>query len=116
MARVISFLFLTIIPLLPSLINAIVVRGAISLGMGTVAFSGIDLIFETVLSELSRLTSGLSSEVIAMIGLVGVADGVNIMLSAGFALLVFKGMNKMGQARRQVWRKPGDKSDIDWGA
>ncbi len=54
-----------------------------------------------------------------MIGLVGIDDALNIMLSAGFTLFVFKGLTAAaGRAsvRNSVWRKPGDNSEINWGA
>ncbi|WP_064608540.1 DUF2523 domain-containing protein [Photobacterium sp. J15] len=116
MARVLSFLFLTVIPVMPQLISAIASRVAISLGFGTVAYSGMSVIFDKLIAEISSSTSGLPANVVSMIALVGVPDAMNIMFSAGFTLLVFKGMSRMGNFRRMVWRKPGDKDPIDWSA
>ncbi|TOK50305.1 DUF2523 family protein [Vibrio parahaemolyticus] len=116
MARILAFLFLTVIPLLPQLISAVLTRAAISLGFGTATFVGLNLLFESVIAKLSASTSGLPAEVIQMIGLIGIDDAFNIMLSAGFALLTFKGLTRAGGARVAVWRKPGDKNPIDWGA
>ncbi|HCE3306100.1 TPA: DUF2523 domain-containing protein [Vibrio parahaemolyticus] len=119
MGKILGFLFLTVIPLLPQLIAAVVTRAAVSLGFGTATFFGVDLVFEGVITKLSASTSGLPAEVIMMIGLVGIDDALNIMLSAGFTLFVFKGLTAAaGRAsvRNSVWRKPGDNSEINWGA
>ncbi len=120
MPHIIAFLFLTIVPLLPHLITAIVTRSAVALGFGTASYFGIDLLFETVLAKLSDSTSGLPADVVLMIGLIGIDDAFNIMLSAGFALFVFKGLSvAAGRAtvRNSVWRKPGTADKItDWGA
>ncbi|HDM8168474.1 TPA: DUF2523 domain-containing protein [Vibrio harveyi] len=116
MARILAFLFMTVLPLLPQLITAIVTRAAISLGFGTAAFMGLGNLFESVIAQVSASSSALPSNVVMMIGLIGLDDAFNIYLSAGFALLVFKGLTRAGGARVAVWRKPGDKSEIDWGA
>ncbi len=116
MARIIGFLFLTVIPLLPQLISAFVTRAAVSLGFGTATFLGLDSLFDSLISKIQSSTSGLPAEVIQMIGLIGIDDAINIALSAGFALLTFKGLTRMGSARVAVWRKPGDKSPMDWSA
>lgn len=116
MPHFITYLFITILPFIPQLLSSLVVRGAVTLGMGTASFYGVNLIFDSILSKLQSELSGLPSNVINMIALVGIPDAINIALSAGFALLTFKGMSKMGQMRKVVWRKGGDKSPIDWGA
>ncbi|ELB1511291.1 MULTISPECIES: DUF2523 family protein [Vibrio harveyi group] len=119
MAKILGFLFLTVIPLLPQLITAIVTRAAVSLGFGTATFFGVDMVFDSVISKLSSSLSGLPAEIVMMIGLVGIDDALNIMLSAGFTLFVFKGLTAVaGRAsiRNSVWRKPGDNSEINWGA
>lgn len=116
MPQIIAFLFLSVIPLLPALIMSVVSRAAIALGFGTAAYGGFNLIFDNILQRLASTSSGLPSEIINMIGLVGIPEAFNIVLSAGFALLVFKGMSRSGNVRNMVWRKPGDKSPMDWGA
>lgn len=115
MGKIISFLFITIIPLLPTLISAVVTRVAISLGFGTVTYMGFDALFETIMTKLKSTFNGIPSATLEIIGLIGIHESLNLTLSAGFALLMFKGMNKMGQARSMVWRKPGSKDPIDWG-
>lgn len=119
MARIIAFLFLTVIPLLPQLITAVVTRAAIAVGFGTVSYVGFDILFDSIFSTVTDNLSGLPSDIVTMIRLVGITDGINIALSAGFALLSFKGMSAVaGRAniRKRIWRKPGDESDMDWGA
>lgn len=116
MGRLLSWLFLTALPLMPQLISAIATRVAIAIGFGTASYVGLSSVFDSVLSELSSITSLLPPQVISMIGLIGIPDGINIMLSAGSALLVFKGMNAAGQMRRSVWRKPGSTDPMNWEA
>lgn len=116
MGKILGFLLLSVLPLLPQLISAIVTRAAISIGFGTATYVGLDMVFTSLIAKLQSSTSGLPTEVIMMIGLIGIDDAINIALSAGFAVLTFKGMTRMGQARKAVWRKPGDNSPYDWGA
>jgi hypothetical protein len=116
MPKLIAFLFMSVIPLLPQLITSIVSKAAVALGFGTATFFGLNLLFEQVLTKIGASASGLPKEVLMMIGLVGVDDAINIFCSAGVALFTLKGMNAMGKVRTAVWRKPGDKSPIEWGA
>ncbi|WP_027695284.1 DUF2523 family protein [Vibrio litoralis] len=119
MARIIAFLFLTVIPLLPQLITAVVTRAALAVGFGTASYVGFDILFDNVLSTVTDSLSGLPSDIVTMIRLVGIPTGINIALSSGFALLTFKGMSAIsGRAniRKRIWRKPGDNSEMDWGA
>lgn len=116
MPHFIAFLFMTIIPLVPALLSALVVRVTATIGLGSVTYLGLTLVFDKILAKMQSELTGLPANVVQMIGLIGIPDGINTILSAGFALLCFKGMNKLGQARTVVWRKPGDKSPIDWSA
>lgn len=116
MPKLLAFLFMSIIPLMPQLITSMVSRAAVALGFGTATFFGLNLLFEKVLTEIGSAASGLPKEVLMMIGLVGIDDAINIFCSAGVALFTLKGMNALGKARTSVWRKPGDKSPIEWGA
>ncbi|TQP79886.1 DUF2523 domain-containing protein [Vibrio cholerae] len=116
MPHFIAFLFMTILPLAPALLAALATRVAVSIGFGTATYVGVNLIFDRIFDKIQNEVGGLPANVIQMIGLIGITDAINIVMSAAFALLTFKGMNKLGQARTVVWRKPGDKSPIDWSA
>lgn len=106
----------SIFPFLSGLVTATVGRVAVALGFGTVTFMGVGLIFDKILDKLNAATTTLPPLVATFIHLCGIDTAINIMMSTGFALLVLKGANRAGNSRQMVWRKPGDKSDVDWGA
>ncbi|WP_305829481.1 DUF2523 domain-containing protein [Photobacterium leiognathi] len=99
----------------PALIGSTVANVATGIGMGTVLFVGFDFAIDSVISKINSNFAGIPADVITMIDLVGLPDALNIMLSGAFTLLVIKGLNNKG-LRKQVWRKPGDKNDMNWEA
>jgi hypothetical protein len=106
----------SVFPYVAQFIGASITRVVVSLGFGTVAFAGVGFIFDTIIDKLNTSTNAVTPLVAQFIHLAGIDTAINILLSAGFALLVLKGTNKAGSMRKQVWRKPGDKSDVSWDA
>ncbi|AQS36126.1 Protein of unknown function (DUF2523) [Shewanella psychrophila] len=106
----------SVVPFLAQFLVASTARIAVALGFGTVAFAGVGLIFDSIIDKLNASASGLSPHIATFITLLGIDTAFNIMLSAGVFLMVLKGVNRNGDMRKTVWRKPGDKSDVDWGA
>ncbi|MGF1731512.1 DUF2523 family protein [Photobacterium kasasachensis] len=115
MSKVMVFLFTMVFPLVPSALKALFSAGAVSLGVGTVLYTGFDFAFDGFIALINQHLGELPADVLMMMKLMGVTDMINILLSGGFALLVFKGMRN-GSLRRQVWRKPGNKDPYNWEA
>ncbi|AXQ65916.1 MAG: protein of unknown function DUF2523 [Inoviridae sp.] len=111
------FVFLaSVVPFFAQFLTASVARVAVAVGFGTVAYAGVGLIFDSIIQKLNASTNLLSPHIATFIHLLGIDTALNIIMSAGFALMVLKGANKAGDIRKSVWRKPGDKSDVDWSA
>jgi hypothetical protein len=111
------FIFLaSVFPFLAQFLTATVARVAVAAGFGTVAYMGVGLIFDGIITKLNASTNVLTPHIATFIHLLGIDTALNIIMSAGFALMVLKGANKAGDIRKSVWRKPGDKSDVEWGA
>jgi hypothetical protein len=106
----------SVVPFLAQFLAASAARVAVAVGFGTVAFAGVGMIFDTIIEKLNASTAVLLPHVATFIHLLGIDTAINIVLSAGFFLLVLKGTNRAGSMRKTAWRKPGDKSDVDWGA
>ena len=108
--------FASLTPFLAQFLVASTARIAVTLGFSTVAFVGIGLVFDTIIDKLNASTSVLSPHIATFITLLGIDTAINIMLSAGVFVMVLKGMGRNGDMRKTAWRKPGDKSNVDWGA
>ncbi|NRA86926.1 MAG: DUF2523 domain-containing protein [Rhizobiales bacterium] len=111
------FIFLaSVFPFLVQFLTATVARVAVSIGFGTIAFAGVGLIFDALVDKLNSSASVLPVYMGSFISLLGIDTAINITISAGFFLMVLKGTNRAGDMRKTAWRKPGDKSPVDWGA
>lgn len=106
----------SLVPFFAQFLVASTARIAVALGFGTVAFAGVGMVFDSIVSKLNDSTHVLAPHVATFIHLLGIDTAINIMMSAGVFLLVLKGVNRNGDMRKTVWRKPGDKSNVDWGA
>lgn len=106
----------SVFPFFTQFLGATVSRVAVAVGFGTVTFAGVGLVFDAIIAKLNASTVSLAPDIATFIHLLGIDTALNIGMSAGFALMVFKGANRLGDRRSMVWRKPGDKSDVDWGA
>ncbi len=115
MPYIIAF-FASIFPFLAQFLVASTARVAVALGFGTVAFAGVGLIFDSIIDKLNASTNVLNPHIATFIHLLGIDTAINIALSAATFLMVLKGANRNGDIRKTAWRKPGDKSDVDWGA
>ncbi|WP_256384533.1 DUF2523 domain-containing protein [Photobacterium toruni] len=115
MSRVFAFLFMSILPVFPMLLKSVVSSGAVALGVGTVLYTGLDFAMDTFISNINSNVNSLPVNVIQMFKLMGVSDMLNIYFSGAIALLTYKGM-RAGSMRKQVWRKPGNKGDVDFEA
>ncbi|MFA0156108.1 DUF2523 family protein [Vibrio sp. 10N.261.46.A3] len=95
-------------------LGATVTRAAISLGFGTVVYQGVGFIFDTVIAQVNSSMGDLPYILVQFVHLLGIDTAINIGLSAGFALMVLKGMSSNMSLRKQVWRKGGDNSTSEW--
>lgn len=112
----IAMFLASVFPFLAQFLTATVARVAVAIGFGTVTYAGVGLIFDNIIDKINASGGVLSPHIATFIHLLGIDTALNIMMSSGFALLVLKGASKSGDMRKMVWRKPGDKSDVDWGA
>lgn len=106
----------SIFPFLAQFLTASVARVAIALGFGTVSYAGVGFIFDTIIAKLNSSSLLLMPHVATFIHLMGIDTAMNIAMSAGATLMVMKGVSKSGYSRQMVWRRPGDKSPVDWSA
>ena len=106
----------SIVPFLAQFFVAGAARVAVALGFGTIAFAGVGLVFDAVVAKLNSSVSALPVYMGSFISLLGIDTAINITISAGFFLMVLKGTNRAGSMRKTAWRKPGDKSPVDWGS
>jgi len=97
--------FASIVPILGSLISGMAVQGLVSVGVGVLTFTGMQSLFDYAMDAMINYFSGLPSDLIQLLGLMGVDLALNIVFSAGVTLLTIKGMSKAGSFSRQVWRK-----------
>lgn len=112
----IAMFFAAVFPFLAQFLTASVARIAVAVGFGTATFAGVGLIFDSIIEKINSSGSLLLPHIATFIHLLGIDTALNIIMSAGFALMILKGASRAGDMRKVVWRKPGDKSDVDWGA
>ncbi|MDH0448709.1 MULTISPECIES: DUF2523 family protein [Shewanella] len=113
----IPLLLASIFPFLGQFITASVARIGVAIGFGTVTYAGVGFIFDEIINRLNASASSIIFPHIAtFIHLLGIDTALNIAMSSGVALMVLKGVSKSGYSRQLVWRKPGDKSPVDWSA
>ncbi|AXH77773.1 MAG: protein of unknown function DUF2523 [Inoviridae sp.] len=98
-------------------IGASLVSVVSSIGVGFITFTGLNSLIDHVISKLQGSLTGLPNLIVNFISLTGIDTAVNICLSAAFALMMLKGMSKVGSLTNQVWRKPSSKiSTGSWDA
>ncbi|WAX22038.1 minor head protein [Shewanella phage Dolos] len=106
----------SIFPFLAQFLTASVARVAVALGFGTVTYAGVGFIFDEIISKLNASANFVFPHIATFIHLLGIDTALNIAMSSAVALMVLKGVSKSGYSRQLVWRKPGDKSPVDWSA
>lgn len=107
--RILAVLF----PWVATVGTAFVTRMLYTLGFGVATFTGLTLVLDELLGYITSSFSDLPADIVGMLGLYGIDTAMNIMLSSGVALMVFKGISASSHSR-MVWRRPGDKSPISW--
>lgn len=71
-------------------------RVLFGLGIGAVAFAGIDALWTQVQTEIWSNLGATSASVLAILGMARIDDAIKVVLSAGSAVLVWKGLNASG--------------------
>jgi len=77
-------------------------RVLFGLGFSAVAFTGIDAIWTSVQTQVWANLGASSASVLSILGMARVDDAIKVVLSAGSAVLVWKGLNASGIITR--WR------------
>jgi len=75
-------------------------RVLIGLGISSVSYVGIDAIWTTVQTEVWNTFGQSSASVLAILGMARIDDAIKVVLSAGSAVLVWKGLNASGIIKR----------------
>lgn len=84
--RAFEVLFLLIIPLVQTILKY--------LGVGVIAYVGINMALDKILDYLKTSLGSIPSEMLNIFGLMHFDTGVNIYFSAVVAHLVIKGLDK----------------------
>lgn len=77
---------------LVSVVGTFAGKALISLGIGYVAYKGIDVSIAYAKAQVFASLGGLSGVTLQLIGVLQIGTGVNILFSALVARLTFKGM------------------------
>ncbi|OOE42698.1 DUF2523 family protein [Salinivibrio kushneri] len=90
----------------PKLIKFFTAHAAVALGFSLVAFTGLDLGIDQLTSYIQDNMSGLPADMSAILGLLGLDTGINIILSTLVWIMTYKGLSG-ARSYRSSWRKPG---------
>lgn len=88
---------------LVSAAGSFVGRVLLALGIGFVAYQGIDVAMNQFITMFQNSASGLPGSVAGMLGVLKIGTGVNIILSACLARLTLNGMTS-GTIKRMVFK------------
>lgn len=86
-----------------------------AIGLAFVTFIGVTVVIDQGMDFIFREFDNIGGELLQILILAGVPDGITILFSAFAAALFLKHAGQRNP-RRQVWRKPGDNSDFQWPA
>lgn len=86
---------------LVSAVGSFVGRVLVALGVGFVAYQGIDTALDAYKNLFISGANGMSSELVGMLGVLKIGTGVNILLSACIARLTINGLTS-GTIKRMV--------------
>ena len=81
--------------------SSLVGRVMVALGVGYVAYTGIDVALDAAKAQFFSAAAGLPPEVYGMLGVLKIGTGVNIICSALVARLVLNGLTS-GTIKRMV--------------
>lgn len=91
---------------LASVIIPLAVRLLVGIGFYTVTFVGIGAAWDAAKAAIATNLGGTSESIIAILAMARIDDGIQVVLSAGGAVLLAKGLNTVtGGITRANWRK-----------
>jgi len=79
-------------------------RVAWGLGFGVVAYAGIGALWTEIQSQIWSNLGGTSASILTILGMARVDDGLQVILSAGSAKLLYNGLNAAGIINRPRWK------------
>jgi hypothetical protein len=97
-------LILSLIGALVTAVGPIIAQIVLSLGIGFVAFSGLDIFIETFRSQALSVLGGQNSLFTQMMGVFNIGTAVNMIASAYTARLTIAGLTG-GSITRMVTRR-----------
>jgi len=79
-------------------------RAAWGLGFGVVAYAGIGALWTEIQSQIWGNLGDASASILTILGMARVDDGIQVVLSAGSAKLLYNGLNAAGVINRPRWK------------
>ncbi|MBY5946109.1 DUF2523 family protein [Photobacterium rosenbergii] len=101
----IAWLGASFLPKLVPLIKAIVIHCAIALGFSLVVVEGVNQGFDYFVNKIDASLGGMPSDIVGMMGLLGLDQSINIILTAHLFVLGLKGLSS--QKFLPSWRGTG---------
>jgi len=92
------------LPFIAGFFGASVVQLLIGLGWSVTAFTGFNILTDTLLETATASFTGLPQSVTQLLGLMWFDKALNLVLSAGVALMTIKGL-KSGTINRGGWNR-----------
>lgn len=104
MSLIISWLGRYLVPNIIPFLGAAVFKILASLGFSLVVVEGVNLGFDYFVSQMSSSFGGISGDIAGILGLLGVDEAVNIVLTAHLFVIGLKGLT----AKKYLpsWRMP----------
>ncbi|OOE43761.1 hypothetical protein BZG06_10495 [Salinivibrio kushneri] len=90
----------------PQLIKFFTAHAAVALGFSLVAFTGLHIGLDQLTQYIQDNIVGLPADMSAVLGLLGLDTGINIILSTMVWIVTYKGLSGT-RSYRSAWRKPG---------
>lgn len=87
----------------PTVIRAILVRIGVAMGMTVLTYVGLYELFSGMVDQVQLTVSSLTADILAMLRISGVLQGISIVLSAVLARLGMLGLVAGGVLRKIDW-------------
>ena len=86
MAKFLTFLFAGLLSLIPTLVK----KALVSLGIGTITYTGVKVLLDSLTNQMYSYVGQIASDVLAVMNLAGFSDCLSILVSAVSARLAFR--------------------------
>jgi len=87
-----------------SIITAVVTRALVGIGVGVVTYVGVQATWDNAVTQINTYLGGLSGSIVTILAMARIDDALAVVISAGSAKLVLRGVSAVTGFKKVMWR------------